>query len=177
MENTQTYERIIKQACVGRVLSTRILAYIGYAVFALIWLPFIIASLFQPLLIVLSVLLTVILVVLTRKYLHVEFEYTFVSGELTVSKIYGKKKRKALFCAELRDAVLIAPATDDYVDKIEGKVISALSAPTVEDALLLVFDEGKSQRVTLLIESDERTVTLCRRASPAACAKELRRNI
>ena len=151
--------------------------YVLYVCYAVGSVTPIILSLFHPLLIVLAVLLTVILVMLTHKYLHVEFEYSFVGGELTVSKIYGKKKRKQLITHSLRDALLIAPATEEHLEHVDGKLISALSTPDAEDALLLWLDVSKAERVVLLIESDERTIALCRRAAPAACSRELRSNI
>ncbi len=181
MENRQNYERIVKQACTGRVLMIRVAAYVGYAAFALLWLSPIISSLFNPLLIALAILTTAILVLLTRKYLHVEFEYAFVGGTLTVSKIYGKKKRKILLCEELRSAVWIAPVNDETLARAESfspnKVCAATASPTSSPALLLVFDTEKKERILLLIESDERTVAICRRVAPASCAGELRRNI
>ena len=181
MENRQNYERIVKQACVGRVLMIRIAAYIGYAAFALLWLAPIISSLFNPLLIALAVLTTVILVVLTRKYLHVEFEYSFIGGTLTVSKIYGRNKRKILLCEELRSALWIAPLTEETLARAESmsptKSYSATASEASSSALILVFDIEKMERILLLMESDERTVAICRRVAPASCAGELRKNI
>ena len=181
MENKQNYERIVKQACAGNVLMVRIAAYIGYAAFALLWLSPIISSLFNPLLIALAVLTTVILVLLTRKYLHIEFEYSFVGGTLTVSKIYGRKKRKILLCEELRSALWISPITEEALARAESmsptKICAATASPSSSSSLLLVFDTEKKERVLLLIESDERTLAICRRVAPASCAGELRRNI
>lgn len=184
MENKHTYERIVKQACVGRVLGIRICAYLGYVAFALCWVIPIILSFFQPLMIALAALLTFALIALTRKYLHVEYEYEFVGGEITVSKIYGKKKRKLLFSDELKNALLIAPATDEHIAALDRlsihKTVSALASPASQNILLLVFDgaSGKpNERLLLLIESDERTISACRRAAPTVCARELRSNL
>ena len=180
MEITQAYERIIKQKCVGRVLLWRIVGYSVYVVFALLWVIPILESLLHPLMIALAVLTTLMLVLLSRKYLHAEYEYVFVGGELTVSKIYGKKKRRSLLSVNLRDALLIAPADEEGLERAEAllptKVISALGDPDTANALCVVFEKEKQVRCLLFIESDERTVSVCRRAAPAVCSAALRNN-
>ena len=181
MEYNRTYERIVPKKCVGRFLAVRILAYLGYVCFALLWVAPIIRSLFSPVWIVLATLLTTILILCTRSYLHVEYEYAFVEDTLTVSKIFSKKRRKTMLTLELSKLLLVAPNTNDYASEIDRlaptKTVSALASPDSENALAAVFDEGKDRRLLLLLESDERTVAFFRRHAPHACARELRSNL
>ncbi len=181
MEHKQTYERIVPRKCVGKHLATRTLAYLGYICFATLWITPIIRSRFSPAWIALAVLSTVALVLFTRKYLHVEYEYSFVSEMLIVSKIYGKRRRKTILEADLKHMLLVAPATDEHTAEVERlsptKTVNVLSVPDSETALLAVFDEDPDTRILLFIESDERTVAFFRRHAPHACSRELRSNL
>ena len=59
-----------------------------YVVFVVLWFIFGFATKFFPLLALIPITLW-ILVFFTWRYVNVEYEYSFVSGELTVSKIFG----------------------------------------------------------------------------------------
>ncbi len=181
MEYKQTYERIVRRACKGKFLAIRIMAYVGYVCFAMLWIAPIISSLFQPTLIALASLTTVILILITRKYLHVEYEYSFVEEVLTVSKIFGKRRRKTIVEANIKKMLLIAPATDEHMEEVAcldpTQQIDALPTPECENALLVVWDEDKDTRTLLFMEADEQTITFFRRHAPHACARELKSNL
>ena len=181
MEHKQTYERVVPRLCVGKYLAIRISVYLGYACFAALWIAPIIRSLFSPVLIVLAVLLTATLVLLTKNFLHVEYEYTFVTDTLTVAKIFGKSRRKTMLTLELKQARLVTVADEDGLREIERlspqKELDVRASPESEQALAIVYDEGKDTRALLLMESDERTVAFFRRHAPQACSHTLRSNL
>ena len=180
MEYKQTYERIVPRICVGKYLAIRFVAYLGYVCFALLWVAPIIRSLFQPTLIALAVLTTVILVLITKKYLHVEYEYSFVEDMLTVSKIFGKRRRKTVMEIHLKKMLLVSFATDEAMEDATRydptTQIDVRSSPESENALLIVWSEDSDTRVLLLLESDEQTVAFFRRHAPHACTRELKNN-
>lgn len=181
MEHKQTYERVVPRLCEGKYLAIRISVYLGYVCFAALWIAPIIRSLFSPVLIVLAALLTMTLVLLTRQFLHVEYEYTFVSDTLTIAKIFGKSRRKTMLTLELKQARLVTTADEDGMREVERlsptKEIDVRSSPESEQALAIVFDEGKDTRVLLLMESDERTIAFLRRHAPQVCSHTLRSNL
>ncbi len=181
MEQKQTYERIVPRRCVGKSLAVRTLVYLGYVCFATLWIAPIIRSLFSPAVLALAVLTTLALILYTRKYLHVEYEYAFVGDTLTVAKIYGKRRRKVLLETELKHMLLVAPYTDERVEDVERlsptKTVDASSAPDSEELLLAVYDEEPDTRVLLVMESDERAIAFFRRHAPHACSRELRSNL
>lgn len=44
----------------------------------------------------------------------IEYEYTFVSGELNIDTVYGKNKRKQSGCYDIKKCELIAPYDSTY---------------------------------------------------------------
>lgn len=183
MELKTTYERVVKVHCTGRVLAVRLLAYLGYACFAGLWIAPILRSLFSPLVIALAVLSTVILIVSTKKYLHVEYEYAFVEGFLTVSKIFDKKRRKTVVEIELKKVLLVAYDNNDSSETITRlsptKTVNALSSPDSDAVLVAIFDdeEEKDTRIALLLEADDTAAAFFCRYAPHACSREMRSNL
>ena len=181
MEHNQTYEKIVKKKCVGRHRDYRLMAYLGYAAFALLWVAPIIRSLFSPTMILLAVLTTVSLILCTKSYLHVEYEYAFVEDSLTISKIYGKRRRKTLYRIDLKELLLVAPYTKDYEKDIESlapkKTLDTLSSPDSENVLCAIFEKDEDTRILLLLETDARATAFFRRYAPHVCAREIRSNL
>lgn len=178
MEHSQTYERIVVRACVGRWRSIRIFAYLGYVCFALLWLAPILRSLFHPALIALAVITTAVLIVWTKKYLHIEYEYSFVDSFFTVSKIFGKKKRKTMLEVDIHRMFLIVPATEEHFAEANRlsptKTLYAIETPDSEHAILAIWDTDKDERLALYFEADPKTIAILRRFNPQACARDLR---
>ena len=181
MEVKPTYEKIVPVACVGRHGALRVAIIIGYVAFALMWVAPIIRSLFSPLLIALAVLLEIVLILCTKKYLNIEYEYSFAGEALTVSTIFAKKSRKTVLSVALKDMLLVAPCNEDTMREAERldpkKTVDATGSPDADDVLIVVFDEDADTRILLFLESDEQTVAQFRRYAPHACSRELRSNL
>lgn len=126
-------------------------------------------------------LTTVLLIVLTWRLLHVEFEYSLLDGTLVIDRIVGKKKRKSLFEAELRQATLIAPLTDETMAQAQKKMpeqfISALSSPEDEDAWLLLFEDPSETRTLVLLNADDAMCRIFRRCNPRAVSHTAGRSV
>ena len=181
MELKQTYEKIVPVACVGRHRAVRIAAIIGYVAFALLWVAPIIRSFFSPLLIALAVLLEVVLILCTKKYLNVEYEYFFGGEALTVSTIFSKKSRKTLLKVDLKNMLLVSPCNEDTMREAERldpqKTVDATGSPDVDNVLMVIFEIDSDTRMLLFLESDEQIVAQFRRYAPHACSRELRSNL
>lgn len=120
-------------------------------------------------------LTTLLLIFSTRKYTRVEFEYTCADGALFIDKIYGKKKRKSLLEAELKQAILIVPNTAEQRKRIEEnapfKILDATASSESRDIWLLLFEETSENRLVVLIEADEPLLRILRYYNPRATAR------
>ncbi|MBQ7336250.1 MAG: hypothetical protein IJW92_07250 [Clostridia bacterium] len=117
-----------------------------------------------------------ILVFFTWKYTQVEYEYSFFSGKLTVSKIYGSRTRKKLAEIHIRDLSAVFPYEDANVAKAEAygaelsiMAASGLEAPSLYIALGQDMDSGKS--LMLCFEPNEKALKILKYYNMAAFAK------
>ena len=176
MASTQIYEKIIKvkNAKQTAKLISAIMLYILYlAIWAMI-------GIFNPdrsILIFLGGILSDILIILiTRKYLFIEYEYSFCQNILTISKIYGKSKRKSLIEIDMTKSALICPATEENIQKAENlkpeRRIISVSSEYANDIYLLVTGEENEPRILVFIEADERALVILKSAAPFVFSKK-----
>lgn len=177
MANTQTYEKIIKVKN-ARTRAKLISALLFYIIYILVW---IFAGILNPkssMLIFLGGALSCLLIVLiTWKYLFVEFEYSFCQGTLSISKIYGKRKRKELLDADLHKLLFIAQATDDIIANAEQRFkpesrLIAVSSEYTDNIWLLVTGEENEPSEFIFIEADERILSILKSSAPFAFSKK-----
>ncbi|NLK38890.1 MAG: hypothetical protein GX303_01400, partial [Clostridiales bacterium] len=102
----------------GWHLFRRVLLIFGYILFVILLFVAIYVSNFIPLGALIP-LFTWILIFFTWRYVSIVYEYTLISGHLTVSKIYGNRKRKVMLEVKLSDMTLIAPLNKDFSKRIE----------------------------------------------------------
>ena len=176
MNEFQTYETIIRQRATGRLLWQRI----GLVFFYLFWvsLCYLFFVLVSPsaAVLILTPLTTFVWVLLTWKYVMIEYEYIISGGIFSLTKIYGKKKRKPMLEAEIKQALLIAPYTEEYAKQAERlspeEIHFAASDLSEESVWLFAFrDEDEEKTVLFFFEAEERSIALLRRQNPRAVAK------
>ncbi len=176
MVNTQMYEKIVKvkNAKQTAKLISGILLYILYIS---IWL---FVGIFNPetsiLIFTFGILSCLLIILITWKYLFLEYEYSFCQNTLTVSKIYGKRKRKEITETNLHKLILIAPATDENIQKAdklqpENRIIS-VSSEYAENIWLLVTGEENEPRILIFIEADDRALNILKNNAPLAFTKK-----
>ena len=177
MSQSQSYERVLRLQKKGAHLRSCILLYCLYgAVFGAgaVWF----LRTLSPYAAVLTVILTLCLFLLTKSYLDVELEYAFFGGVLSVSKIYGKSRRKLLAECELSALLLADYEGESAITAVSAleprETVSAISGPEAAETLLLVWEDGEGRRTALRIEGDERTEQILRRENPAACSIPLK---
>ena len=175
--NSQIYEKVIKKRDDSGRIIAKICALVGYICFDLAWIWGIVASSFNLGVIALAVIFTVFLINLTWKLFMLEYEYSFVGSEFSVAKIYAKQRRKTILNAEISDALLIAPATEENLDSLErheiektAYAVSKLDAENIWFALFSV-KEGKS-KMCVYFEADERMINLFRQYNARATSRE-----
>ena len=176
--NSQTYEKIVNASESGKEKLKRITAIILYSVFFAVWVIFALNNpeILVPA-IVAGILCTLMLILVSWKYLSVEYEYAIWYGSFELAKIYSKKKRKNLVSAELHDLLLVAPATEEYISRAEHMEITkkhlALSSASAENMWLLVTGGKDMPRELVFFEADERMLALLKAANPSVFVREI----
>ena len=171
MNDTQFYEKVVKKKSTPSRVLAKVLAVIGYIGFDLLWLLGILRTELNFGLIALAIISTVLLVIFTWRFFKLEYEYSFVSGELTVSKIYANRLRRNVFSGDIKDARLIAPATDENIARVEHydleKSIHAISSPDFDNIWLCLFELKESQKyICVYFDADERSLRIFKHYNP-----------
>lgn len=171
----QTYEKLIRQKAVGREFIPRLVLILCYVAWLCLCVLVLTRLKFSPALVVLMLALTVLLVLVTWKYVQIEFEYSIYSGTFFLAKIYGKKKRKELLEIDLKHATLIAPRTEEYLEKVNAmnpqEIVWAVSSPKSKDVWMIVYPTNEKENSLLFFEADERAIALLRKENPRATAR------
>ena len=176
-QNTQTYDKLVKVSDKGKQRTKKIFAVIGYALFFSVWLIFAFNNrdIFVPL-VAAGILCTVLLMLISWKYLDVEYEYSIWYGSFELAKIYSKKKRKDLMSAEIKEFLLIAPASEEYVNKAQHfepqNTYCAISSKDAENVWLFVSGGKDEPRNLVLFEADDRMLTLLKTSNPSVFVKK-----
>ncbi len=177
MNNTGVYEKIIKVPNKGVHLVKKISLAMSYALFFSVFLVAALNDLTLALpVLLLGALLTFTLVAITWKYLQIEYEYSFSYGTISISKIYGKRKRKALVNADIKQLMIIAPATDENIKRAEGFEIEerviAVSGDGAENIWLTVTGGKDEKRVLVFFEADDRALSILKSANSFVFSKK-----
>ena len=171
----QTYEKIIRQKATGRELIPRLVLILSYVAWIGICILVLTRVRFSAALVVLFLALTVLIIVFSWKYVQVEYEYSVYSGSFFLAKIYGKKKRKELLEIDLKLAKLIAPRTEEFLEKANAlnpqEILWAVSTPTSDTLWMIVYPINEKENHLLFFEADERLIPLLRRENPRATAR------
>lgn len=176
MASAQFYEKIVKvkNSKQTALLISGILLYILYmAIWAFIGIlnPEISILIFAA-----GILSALLIILITWKYLFLEYEYSFCQNTLTISKIYGKRKRKTVIDVNLQKLALIASATEENIQKAEclkpERRIIAVSSEYAENIHLLVTGEENEERILIFIEADERALNILKSNAPFAFTKK-----
>ncbi|MBQ8431536.1 MAG: hypothetical protein IJX28_01500 [Clostridia bacterium] len=107
-----------------------------------------------------------ILVFLTWRFTQVEYEYSFFSGKLTVSRILGGRSRKELVTVTIRELAEIYPATEEFVDKANAyqpeRTIYAASDQSAPDLYAATWKDEDGKRNLLWFEPNEKALKILR---------------
>ena len=178
MNNLQTYERIVKAANTRKRVAIKISLILSYLLFFSLWLIFALnnPNIFIPIIIA-GALSTFGAFRISWKYIQIEYEYSFCYGDMNVSKIYGKRKRKALAHADIKSLLFIAPATQENINKaekleIEERII-AVSSEEADNIWLAVTGDKDEKRLMMFFEADERSLALLKSVNPYAFSKRI----
>lgn len=171
MADIQSYERVIKQEAGFSAFRSKFL-FIGiYLLIAIAW--GIVLLTVGPLasLILLIPLSIAIAVMLTWKYTKLEFEYSFMGGTFTYSKIYGNSRRSTVFEGEITKMISMRAYDDEYYARLEAegaKLTLAVPSLDVPNPCVCIFEKEKGGKIYLLIDCDEHTAKIFKFFNPSA---------
>lgn len=96
-----------------------------------------------------------------------EYEYLYVSGELSVDKIIGKQKRKAVINMPMEKIAIVAPTDSHHLDEYKKKDLKKLnfSSNTGKPTYTVIFN-GKEIQYRVLMELNDDIVTAMYNVAP-----------
>lgn len=109
-----------------------------------------------------------LLTYLSYRNTRLEYEYLFVTGQLSIDKILGKAKRKKAFECSMEEIQIIAPSDSNVLNdyKLQNqKTINFSSGISGARTYTAIVQSG-SNSTKLIFEPDERMLHCLRQASP-----------
>ena len=164
MADIQSYERVLKKKQVG----LRVALIALYAFIASLWLVIAVRVGMHAAMILLAPISVVIAILLTWKYTCVEYEYSFMAGTLTFSKIYGKSHRKVVLDFDIKSMTEAFLYNERTAAKLNGgKLVNALP-DLVQNPCVCVFEDANEQKVFFVFECDEQSAKILKFFNPSA---------
>lgn len=119
---------------------------------------------------------TWVLVFFTWRYTQVEYEYSFFSGTMTVSRVLGNRTRKVLLKIAIRELSAVFPYIDANVDRANAydaeRTVFAASSMEAENLYIALWqDEDTGKRSMLCFEANEKALKILRYYNTSAMAK------
>ena len=178
MNGSLGYEKIVKVSNVGKRFALKISVIFSYIALGIIILLATLNNVNNALPIFITGALVLFGVVkLTWKYLYLEYEYSFSCGTLCVSKIYGKRTRKQIIEADIKSLIMIAPATQENIEKAEHldaeERVMAVSDENAENIWIALSGDINEKRTLVFFEADERSLGILKLGNPYAFSKKI----
>jgi hypothetical protein len=166
MEGQNMYEYVVSPKAQPVWKIKRVLAVVGYIIFALVLFAVGLKTrLLVPMLALLP-LCTWMLVWFTWRYVSVEYEYSFVSGVMTLSKILGGRSRKKVLELRIKELRTIAPYDGDYIKQAEQylpeKSFDFSSSMQSPDLYFSLFETEDGRRGILYFEATREALRILR---------------
>ena len=105
---------------------------------------------------------------LSYRNTHVEFEYLFVGGQLSVDKILGKSKRKKAFECSMEEIQVVAPADSYMLNDYKNAVKTVDFSSHMEHVKVYVaVVQVKGERTKVMLEPGEKMLGCMRQCAPS----------
>lgn len=158
------YEYVVSPAKQPIWRLRRVLAVLGYITYACVVFTLgAISKLLVPML-ALVPLSTWILVFFTWRYVSVEYEYSFVSGAMTLTKIFGGRSRRSVLEVRIKNMHVIAPYNDTYCPKAQSfnpeKTFCFVSSMQSPDVYFALFETENGQRGIIYFEATRQALKI-----------------
>lgn len=172
MELHSSYERVFPVKSIARKIgffTIYVIFAIAAALLSLFTMSFYVT--------VLGVFAEIVLILLTKKFLSVELEYSFIDSFLTVSRIYGKCYRRTVIELDIKSCSAIDFATPDALARAasmcDSDLLDLSCKKSDEENCVAVWDENKVRK-GIVFTADERTLKILYRANAMSCSQEIR---
>jgi hypothetical protein len=160
------YEYTVAEKKTPRLLFKRLTLIAFYVLWAATFLlAGVLIKLIVPFLALIPLSLWV-LVFFTWRHTQVEYEYSFFSGSLTVSRVLGGRSRRVLCEVPIRNLADVLPYEDDFVRKIENfsaeRTVFAASDESAPGLYVLLWNDERHGRTALFLEPTEKALKILR---------------
>ena len=92
-------------------------------------------------------------------YTSIEYEYSFLNGELSIDKIMGQRKRKHVADYEMKEAEVVAPLTSDQIVRAStGAMIKDYSSGFKSNRLYAMIVNSADGKVKVVFEPSEKVI-------------------
>ena len=137
---------------------------------------FVLAGIFSMLIIgALGLTITALLIYVTYiiwGYTSVEYEYSFLNGELSIDKIMGQRKRKTIACYDIKNAEIVAPSmSDEVVSKIYNTITKDYSTRCRNANLYSMIVNDSDGRKQVIFEPNEKVLDAMYHVKPSIVKK------
>lgn len=107
-------------------------------------------------------------VYLVFSYTSVEYEYSFLNGELSIDRILGQRKRKTVASFDISQAEIIAPAgSEELKSHLREMRKLDYSSGYRNDNLYSMILNGKNGQAHVVFEPNERVIEAMRHVRPS----------
>lgn len=90
-------------------------------------------------------------------YTSLEYEYSFLNGELTIDKIMGQRKRKFVASYDIKEAEVVAPAFSDQIIRASmNAVVKDFSSGSNNGNLYAMIINNANGKTKVVFEPNEK---------------------
>lgn len=143
-------------------------AYVLNAVMCVITLISVILAFTTGVLAVVLMFVCGFLTYLSFRNTRVEYEYLFVTGQLSIDKILGKSARKKVFECSMEEIQIIAPSDSPVLNdyKTQNQKTLDLSSQTPKARTCTAVVQSGSSSTRLIFEPNDKMIQCFRQTSP-----------
>ena len=92
-------------------------------------------------------------------YTSIEYEYSFLNGELSVDKIMGQRKRKSVAAYDIKEAEIIAPVMSEQIIRASmNAVVKDYSSGSNHGMVYAMIINNANGRTKVLFEPNEKVI-------------------
>ena len=162
--NGAPFEHTVSERKTPILVLKKITLVVIYCLWAAGWFSVgIMVKLIVPFLALIPISLWVI-VFFTWRFTQVEYEYSYFTGVLTVTKILGSRSRKELAKVTIREISAIYPCNETYAARIdafgEEKTVFAASSEQSPDLYAALWTDENGVKHALYFEPNEKALRI-----------------
>lgn len=158
---------VFEEQLVKRVAEPKYAFYMGACVFVTVAVAFLSLLLQQPLFLVLAILLGVGDYYLFQTF-DVEFEYTYVNGELDFDKIVAKSRRKRMLSVDVHKLEMIGPKGACQLDSLRNSKYKSydFSSNNEEHTIYEMYIRTENELLQIYFEPNQNMLEAMRQLGP-----------